>query len=399
MVKTVIVGITGSIAAYKAAEVVRGLCKQGLKVQVMMTERATQFITPLTLETLSGNPVVVDMFGKYQQGKVQHITLAKQADLVLIVPATAATIGRLATGIASDMIGATILATQAPVFLSPAMNSQMYKHPIVQDNLKHLREIGYQIITPAVGPLACGDIGDGRLADVSHIIEQVISHLDAQTDLVGKNILVTAGPTREFIDPVRFISNPSSGKMGYALARAAAGRGAEVVLVSGPTAEQPPAGVKVSKVTTAVEMLREVMEHYPGMDIIIKAAAVVDYRPVSTAMQKIKKRDAELQLTLERNPDILELLGGQKGQKILVGFAAETQDLLKNAREKLQRKNLDLIVANDIGRAGAGFSTDTNIASVLHRDGRIVELPLCSKTQLAHLILDEIISITSDDKV
>lgn len=394
MMRTVIVGVTGSIAAYKAAEVVRGLIKQGLQVLVMMTERATQFITPLTLQTLSKNPVVVDMFDKYQPGNVKHIAYAKQADLVLVVPATAATIGRLATGIADDMIGATILATDAPVFLAPAMNNRMYKHPIVQNNFKRLEGIGYQIITPDIGSLACGDMGDGRLADVTHILEQVLSRLDTQTDLTGKSILVTAGPTREFIDPVRFISNPSTGKMGYALARAAAERGARVVLVSGPTAEEPPAGIEVLKVTTAIEMLETVKEYFPGVDIVIKAAAVVDYRPASTAKQKIKKGDAQLQLTLERNPDILELLGSRKGEKILVGFAAETQDLLENAREKLQRKNLDLIVANDLGRVGAGFSSDTNIASVLHRDGRIVKFPLCTKIRLAHLILDEVLTIS-----
>jgi len=391
--KTVIVGITGSIAAYKAAEVVRGLSKQGMEVHVMMTEGACKFITPLTLETLSGNPVAVDMFSEYQREKVPHIAYAKQADLVIIVPATAATIGRLATGIADDMIGATVLATRAPVLLAPAMNSQMYNHPLVQNNLQRLEEIGYEVITPALGELACGDVGDGRLADVSHILEQVIGKLGGQNDFQGKNILVTAGPTREFIDPIRFISNPSSGKMGYALAQAAADRGANVVLISGPTGEKPPTKGKVVRVTTAAEMLQEVMKYFPKMDIVIKAAAVVDYRPQSRAVQKIKKGDGQIQLSLEKNPDILKLLGSRKGEKILVGFAAETQDLVKNAREKLTGKNLDLIVANDVGQAGAGFSTDTNIAHVLHRDGRVVEFPLGTKTQLAHLILDEVLSI------
>ncbi|NLJ34369.1 MAG: bifunctional phosphopantothenoylcysteine decarboxylase/phosphopantothenate--cysteine ligase CoaBC [Firmicutes bacterium] len=393
MAKTVIVGITGSIAAYKAAEVVRGLSKQGMEVHVMMTEGACKFITPLTLETLSGNPVAVDMFSEYQREKVPHIAYAKQADLVIIVPATAATIGRLATGIADDMIGATVLATRAPVLLAPAMNSQMYNHPLVQNNLQRLEEIGYEVITPALGELACGDVGDGRLADVSHILEQVIGKLGGQNDFQGKNILVTAGPTREFIDPIRFISNPSSGKMGYALAQAAADRGANVVLISGPTGEKPPTKGKVVRVTTAAEMLQEVMKYFPKMDIVIKAAAVVDYRPQSRAVQKIKKGDGQIQLSLEKNPDILKLLGSRKGEKILVGFAAETQDLVKNAREKLTGKNLDLIVANDVGQAGAGFSTDTNIAHVLHRDGRVVEFPLGTKTQLAHLILDEVLSI------
>ncbi len=393
MAKTVIVGITGSIAAYKAAEVVRGLSKQGMEVHVMMTEGACKFITPLTLETLSGNPVAVDMFSEYQREKVPHIAYAKQADLVIIVPATAATIGRLATGIADDMIGATVLATRAPVLLAPAMNSQMYNHPLVQNNLQRLEEIGYEVITPALGELACGDVGDGRLADVSHILEQVIGKLGGQNDFQGKNILVTAGPTREFIDPIRFISNPSSGKMGYALAQAAADRGANVVLISGPTGEKPPTKGKGVRVTTAAEMLQEVMKNFPKMDIVIKAAAVADYRPQSRAVQKIKKGDGQIQLSLEKNPDILKLLGSRKGEKILVGFAAETQDLVKNAREKLTGKNLDLIVANDVGQAGAGFSTDTNIAHVLHRDGRVVEFPLGTKTQLAHLILDEVLSI------
>jgi phosphopantothenoylcysteine decarboxylase/phosphopantothenate--cysteine ligase len=373
--KRVIVGITGGIASYKAAEVVRGLCTKGIEVHVLMTEAATRFITPLTLQTLSGNPVVVDMFAEPRLWNVQHVAYAKKADLILVAPATASFIGRLTAGIADDMVSATILATTAPVVIAPAMNSQMYRHPAVQANLNRLREMGYQLIAPGVGELACGDRGEGRLAEVSQIIDQVLGHLLRKADLAGKNLLVTAGPTREYIDPVRFISNPASGKMGYALAAAARDRGAEVVLVSGPTAQLPPPGVKVSRVTTTAEMLAAVLEHFPAMDVVIKAAAVVDYRPQTRASQKLKKGSEQYVLTLERNPDILKILGERKGDKILVGFAAETQDLIENAREKIKAKNLDLIVANDVGQRGAGFGTDTNIAAIIHRDGTIKEIP------------------------
>ena len=287
--KRVILGITGGIAAYKAAEVVRGLCTRGIEVHVLMTEAATRFITPLTMQTLSGNPVVVDMFAEPRVWNVQHVAYAKRADLVLVAPATASFIGRLAAGIADDMVCATILATTAPVLIAPAMNSQMYRHPAVQANLVRLRKMGYHLIAPDVGELACGDRGEGRLADVSQIIDQVLGHLQRKADLAGKRILVTAGPTREFIDPVRFISNPSSGKMGYALAAAARDRGAQVVLVSGPTAQVPPPGVEVIQVTTTAEMLAAVLEHFPQMDVVIKAAAVVDYRPQTTAEHKMKK--------------------------------------------------------------------------------------------------------------
>ena len=396
--KRVILGITGGIAAYKAAEVVRGLCTRGIEVHVLMTEAATRVITPLTMQTLSGNPVVVDMFAEPRVWNVQHVAYAKRADLVLVAPATASFIGRLAAGIADDMVCATILATTAPVLIAPAMNSQMYRHPAVQANLVRLRKMGYHLIAPDVGELACGDRGEGRLADVSQIIDQVLGHLQRKADLAGKRILVTAGPTREFIDPVRFISNPSSGKMGYALAAAARDRGAQVVLVSGPTAQVPPPGVEVIQVTTTAEMLAAVLEHFPQMDVVIKAAAVVDYRPQTTAEHKMKKGSEKYVLTLERNPDILKMLGGRKGDKILVGFAAETQDLIENAREKIRAKNLDLIVANDVGQRGAGFGTDTNIASIVHRDGTIRELPLCSKLELAHHILDEVVALTGGEK-
>ncbi|HHW92677.1 MAG TPA: bifunctional phosphopantothenoylcysteine decarboxylase/phosphopantothenate--cysteine ligase CoaBC [Firmicutes bacterium] len=396
--KRVIVGITGGIASYKAAEVVRGLCTKGIEVHVLMTEAATRFITPLTLQTLSGNPVVVDMFAEPRLWNVQHVAYAKKADLILVAPATASFIGRLTAGIADDMVSATILATTAPVVIAPAMNSQMYRHPAVQANLNRLREMGYQLIAPGVGELACGDRGEGRLAEVSQIIDQVLGHLLRKADLAGKNLLVTAGPTREYIDPVRFISNPASGKMGYALAAAARDRGAEVVLVSGPTAQLPPPGVKVSRVTTTAEMLAAVLEHFPAMDVVIKAAAVVDYRPQTRASQKLKKGSEQYVLTLERNPDILKILGERKGDKILVGFAAETQDLIENAREKIKAKNLDLIVANDVGQRGAGFGTDTNIAAIIHRDGTIKEIPLCSKQDLAHRILDEVVVLTRGRK-
>lgn len=393
MAKTVIVGVTGGIAAYKAAEIVRGLCKRGITVHILMTEAATRFVTPLTFQTLSGNPVVVDMFAEPRVWNVQHVAYAQRADLVLVAPATASTIGKLAAGMADDMVSATVLTTTAPVVLAPAMNSNMYNHPVVQANLRRLREIGYHIIAPGVGELACGDVGEGRLADVSQILDQVFLLLDRGQDLAGMTLLVTAGPTREYIDPVRFISNPASGKMGYALAEAARVRGGRVLLVTGPTTEQPPVGVEVVRVTTTAEMLEAVLDFFPKADIVLKAAAVSDYRPLSTAPQKIKKGEQQLQLTLERNPDILALLGSRKGDKILVGFAAETQEVLKHAQEKLRRKNLDLIVANDVSQAGAGFATDTNIATVIRRDGSIKEFPLLTKRELAHRILDEVVAL------
>ncbi|HHY36263.1 MAG TPA: bifunctional phosphopantothenoylcysteine decarboxylase/phosphopantothenate--cysteine ligase CoaBC [Firmicutes bacterium] len=396
--KRVIVGITGGIAAYKAAEVVRGLCTRGIEVHVLMTEAATRFITPLTMQTLSGNPVVVDMFAEPRLWNVQHVAYARRADLVLVAPATASFIGRLAAGIADDMVCATILATKAPVVIAPAMNSQMYRHPAVQANLDRLRDMGYHLIAPEEGELACGERGEGRLAEVARIIAEVLKHLERKADLAGKNIMITAGPTREYIDPVRFVSNPSSGKMGYALAGAARDRGARVVLVSGPTALRPPSGVQVIPVTTTAEMLAAVLEHFPEMDVVIKAAAVVDYRPQTTAEQKLKKGSDKLVLTLERNPDILKLLGERKGDKILVGFAAETQSLVENAREKIKAKNLDLIVANDVGQRGAGFGTDTNIATIIRRDGTMREIPLCSKQELAHHILDEVVALTGGER-
>ncbi|MGI6576223.1 MAG: bifunctional phosphopantothenoylcysteine decarboxylase/phosphopantothenate--cysteine ligase CoaBC [bacterium] len=394
--KTVIVGVTGGIAAYKAAEVVRGLIKKGINVHVLLTEAATRFVTPLTFQTLSGNPVVVDMFAEPKVWNVQHVAYAQQADLIIVAPATAATISRLAMGLADDMITATVMATTAPVLIAPAMNNQMYQHPTVKVNLTKLQAYGYEIVAPGVGELACGDWGEGRLASIDLILAQAEAILARKTDLAGKKFLITAGPTREFIDPVRFLSNPATGKMGYALAEAARNRGADVVLISGPTTEEPPAGVKVVPVISAEEMLQAVLNYFNEAEIVIKAAAVSDYRPVTTAAEKIKKGGDKLQLTFERNPDILQLLGERKQGKILVGFAAETWEVMAHAREKLERKNLDLIVANNIKQTGAGFATNTNIATIIRRDGSKKQLSLMIKRELAHHILDEVAMLLNE---
>lgn len=396
MGKTVIVGVTGGIAAYKAAEVVRGLIKKGINVHVLLTEAATRFVTPLTFQTLSGNPVVVDMFAEPKVWNVQHVAYAQQADLIIVAPATAATISRLAMGLADDMITATVMATTAPVLIAPAMNNQMYQHPTVKVNLTKLQAYGYEIVAPGVGELACGDWGEGRLASIDLILAQAEAILARKTDLAGKKFLITAGPTREFIDPVRFLSNPATGKMGYALAEAARNRGADVVLISGPTTEEPPAGVKVVPVISAEEMLQAVLNYFNEAEIVIKAAAVSDYRPVTTAAEKIKKGGDKLQLTFERNPDILQLLGERKQGKILVGFAAETWEVMAHAREKLERKNLDLIVANNIKQTGAGFATNTNIATIIRRDGSKKQLSLMIKRELAHHILDEVAMLLNE---
>ncbi len=387
--KKILLGITGGIAAYKSAELTRGLVKRGAEVKVIMTRNAQEFITPLTLQTLSGHPVYTDMFSLVEWSEIGHIALADYPDLIVIAPATANIIGKVAGGLADDLLSTTVMATRAPVLFCPAMNFNMFANPIVQDNIAKLSALGYLFMQPGSGELACKVVGEGRLPDPADILEAIEAAL-APKDLSGERILITAGPTREPFDPVRFVSNYSSGKMGYALATAARRRGAEVVLVSGPTALDPPAGVQFVPVSSAVEMRSAVMDRLQGATVVIKAAAVADYRPAARAETKIKKKAGNLQIELERNPDIIAEIGRKKGGRILVGFAMETEDLIENAKKKLQAKNMDLVVANDLTTAGAGFQGDTNLVKIIGRDGSIEELPLMDKIDCADRILDRV---------
>ena len=388
--KKIVVGVTGGIAAYKAVEVVSRLRKAGSEVHVMMTKEATEFVTELTFREISGQPVAQDMWAKVQQYNVEHIALANLADLMLIVPATANVLAKAATGIADDLVTTTILATKAPLFFAPAMNTGMYENPATRHNLSLLKDRGVHIIEPATGHLACGIEGKGRLPEPAAIVEEVLAFFAEAKSLQGKRVLVTAGGTEEALDPVRFLGNRSTGRMGYAIAEAAARRGAEVVLVTGPTSLSVPAGVRAVKVRSARDMEQAVLAEYDNTDVVIKAAAVADYRPKETVAQKIKKSDGELTLTLVRNPDILYELGQRKKHQLLVGFAAETNDLATYAKRKLEKKNLDFIVANDVSAKDAGFGTATNRVQIFYRDGREESQPLMSKEKLAGLILDRV---------
>jgi len=391
--KCVVLGVTGGIAAYKAVEVASRLRKLGATVYVVMTRAAANFVTPLTFREISGNAVVTSMWDEPKQWNVEHIALATRADLCVSAPATANVIGKLASGIADDMLTTTVMATKAPVLLAPAMNSGMYLNPVVQANIARLAGLGYHVLPPDEGLLACGVEGPGRLPEPEVIVARAAALLGAGGALAGRKVLVTAGPPREAIDPVRYISNHSSGKMGYAIAAAARARGADVVLVTGPTALTPPPGVRTVPVETAAEMLAAVLAEYDDCDAVVKAAAVADYRPVAPAEHKIKKHDEEMTLTLTKNPDILAELGRRKRHQVLVGFAAETRDLAANAGAKLAKKNLDMIVANDVTVPGAGFGADTNVARLLYRDGRTEELDLMAKSELAGVILDRICAL------
>lgn len=389
---TIVLGVSGGIACYKAVELVRLLVKEGFAVHVVMTRGAMEFVTPLTFQTLSGRPVLTETFSLTQESEIGHINVADSADLFVIAPATANIIGKMAAGIADDLLTTILLATQAPILVAPAMNIHMYAHPILQENLRKLRRIGYHLLEPDEGYLACGYEGKGRLPDPEKILEAVHGLLRMK-DFAGEKILITAGPSREPLDPVRYISNRSSGKMGYALARAALRRGAQVVLVSGPTALQAPAGARVVAVNTASEMHAATLREFAGCTTVIMAAAVSDYRPAQAARKKIKKGSTAVQVCLEPNPDILKELGAIKNGKFLVGFAAETEDLAVNATKKLQAKNLDMIVANDVTLAGGGFDSDTNIAAILDRSGATRTLPLMTKDELADEILDHIMAL------
>ncbi|HHV63079.1 MAG TPA: bifunctional phosphopantothenoylcysteine decarboxylase/phosphopantothenate--cysteine ligase CoaBC [Firmicutes bacterium] len=395
--KVVVLGVTGGIAAYKSAELVRRLVKLKAEVHVIMTKAAQEFVSPLTFRTLSSNPVVTDMFGEPGAWNVMHVSLAQRADIVVVAPATANCIGKIASGIADDMLTTTIMATQAPVLLAPSMNTRMFLNPIVQGNLRKLASLGYIIMEPAEGELACGDVGRGRMPEPGEIVEKICRILsdgspvmEDKRDLEGISVLVTAGPTQEALDPVRYLTNRSSGKMGYALAEAARDRGARVCLISGPTSLPAPVGVDFIRVRSAQEMFEAVIARFEDADVVIKAAAVADYRPVRVAGQKIKKGDGRMVLELEPTPDILGELGRRKGAKLLVGFAAETRDVVESAKDKLIRKNLDMIVANDVSRYDAGFNVDTNAVTIIGRDGSIEEVPLSSKREVAEKVLDAV---------
>jgi phosphopantothenoylcysteine decarboxylase / phosphopantothenate---cysteine ligase len=399
--KTIVLGVTGSIAAFKAVEVLRRLSKAGANVVTMMTRAACQFVGPLTFQTLSRHPVMLDEDAfRSTDPRMKHIWMAETGDLVLVAPTTADIIGKYANGIADDLLSTFLLTTVAPVLLAPAMETNMYTNPIVQSNLVRLKAMGVEVIEAEHGVLASGKVGQGRMAEPEQIVARVIERLTAPgipQDLIERTVLVTAGPTQEPIDTVRFISNPSSGKMGYAIAEAAHQRGAQVILVSGPTNLTPPPGVKSQSVRTACEMHEAVVREYEKADVVIKAAAVSDYRPSQFIPYKVKKTEDVQTVELVRNPDILAELGQRKGKRVLVGFAAETEDLLANAQRKVQAKHLDMIVANDVGRAGIGFQSDENKVLILHDDGRIEDLPLMSKLQLAHVILARVVERLKSD--
>lgn len=390
--KRILLCVTGGIAAYKAADLASQMIKQGAEVRAAMTANATKFVGPLTFQALTGKPVITDMFELGQESRISHIDMARHIDAAVIAPCTANVIGKLANGIADDWITTTLLATRAPRLICPAMNSRMFENSIVQENLSRLAAHGYIIAPTGYGALACGEVGAGRLLEPEQILERIEQVL-AERDLTGLKFLVTAGPTREFIDPVRYLSNPSSGKMGYACARAAARRGAEVVLVSGPAHLPRPEGVKTIMVTTAEEMLAACLEHFVDCHAVIKAAAVGDYTMAQTLDHKAPKTDRAPTLDLILAPDILFQLGQRKKNQVLVGFAAETQKLIDNASGKMKRKNLDMIVANNIAQEGAGFGTDTNIVKILAPDAPIQELPLLPKDEVADIVIDRAVEL------
>lgn len=388
--KNIILGVTGSIAAYKIASLASMLMKKGCHVHVLMTQNATNFINPITFETLTGNKCLVDTFDRNFQYSVEHVSLAKLADVVMIAPASANVIAKLAHGMADDMLTTTVLACKCKKMIAPAMNTNMYENPMVQDNLKRCAAYGMEVIDPAVGYLACGDTGAGKMPEPEILFQYIEKEAAYKKDLTGKRILVTAGPTMEAIDPVRFITNHSTGKMGYAIARAASLRGAEVTLITGRTGTQKPPFVNVIEITSAREMFDAVTGCYEDQDAIIKAAAVADYRPRHAGTEKAKKRDGDMQIELERTDDILMWLGShRKNGQFLCGFSMETQNMLENSRAKLEKKNIDMIVANNLKTAGAGFGTDTNVVTIITREKEL-ELEKMTKEEVAHRLLNEI---------
>lgn len=389
MNKTVVIGVSGGIAVYKTLDIISALRKKDIDVRVIMTDSAVKFVNPLTFQSLSQNMVVTDMFAEPKAFEIQHISLAQKADLMLIAPATANIIGKVANGIADDMLSTTVMATKAKVVFAPAMNTNMYENKIVQDNIEKLKRYGYDFIEPESGRLACGDVGKGKLATVDDIVDRVLSELqNKEKDLVGKKVLISAGPTIAPIDPVRFITNRSTGKMGYAIAEEAAERGANVILVSGPTKLNPPKGVRVININTNSEMKEEMINNFNWADIVIKSAAVADYKPKEYSDKKIKKGEGNLSLDLVRDNDILMELGERKTHQILVGFAAESNDVLDNAKDKLRRKNLDFIVANDITATDTGFGSNDNKVIIISKNHEPVYLEKMSKKQVACNIFD-----------
>jgi phosphopantothenoylcysteine decarboxylase/phosphopantothenate--cysteine ligase len=396
--KRILLGVSGGIAVYKAVEVLRRLMDLDAEVRVAMTRNAARFVSPLTFAALCGKPVLTDEFSGNEWGPMGHISVTDGLDLALVAPATANIIGKANAGIADDALSTTLLAADCPVIMAPAMNARMYCNAVVQRNIEGLKAVGVRFVDPESGPLACGVTGQGRLASAERILQSVREAFSSK-DLQGVAVLVTAGPTREPIDAVRFISNPSTGRMGYALAAAARDRGASVTLISGPTHLVPPPGVTSISVTTAEDMGRMVQEHASRCAIVIMAAAVSDFRPTEAVNRKIRKEDAAHSIPLTRTPDILQGLGSNKAGRILVGFAAETNDLVKNAGEKLRRKNLDLIVANDVGGSNSGFASETNAAVLIDRTGKVTELPLMPKTELASRIIDVIVELKKNQGV
>ena len=394
--KTVVLAVSGSIAAYKIASLASALGKLHADVQVLMTQNATNFINPITFETLTGNKCLVDTFDRNFQYSVEHVALAKRADVVLVAPASANVIGKIANGIADDMLTTTVMACKCKKIISPAMNTQMFENPIVQDNLKKLEHYGYEVIQPAVGLLACKDVGAGKMPEPETLLEYILREVAYEKDLKGKKILVTAGPTQEPIDPVRYLTNHSSGKMGYAIAKVCSMRGADVTLVSGKTAIKSPLFVDVVPVTTARDMYEAVTSRFDQQDIVIKAAAVADYRPKTISDQKVKKADGELSIEMERTDDILKYLGEHKREdQFLCGFSMETEHMLENSRKKLEKKNLDMIVANNVKVERAGFAGDTNIVTLITKDDE-TQLPLLSKEETAVEIMNKILEITAE---
>lgn len=387
--KSILLGVTGSIAAYKITGLITALRRLNAEVNVIMTKNATEIITPLTMERLSGNRCIVHTFDKNVQYSVKHISLAESADLVMIAPATANIIGKIACGIADDMLTTTVMACKCPIYISPAMNTNMFENPIVQDNISRLKTFGYKIIEPAVGWLACGSVGAGKMPDPEVLLDYIINELGHKKDMLGKRVLITAGATCEAIDPVRYITNHSTGKMGFAIAAACARRGADVTLVKAETTAPVPRFVNVIEVKSAEEMFNVVSDNFENNDIVIKAAAVADYTPVKTADNKIKKTEGELNIELKRTKDILKWLGEHKKSQYLCGFSMETQNLVENSLKKLKEKNADMIVANNLKVEGAGFGTDTNVVTLITKDGS-VELPKMSKDEVADKILDKI---------
>ena len=389
--KTVVIGVSGGIAVYKTLDVISRLRKLGVNVKVIMTKSATEFVTPLSFQSLSQNYVVCDMFEEPKTWDVEHISLAKSADVFLIAPATANVIGKIANGIADDMLTTTVMATKGKVLIAPAMNTNMYENPIVQRNISILKDLGYSFVEPESGRLACGDTGKGKLASPETIVEEVVKLLSVEKDLKGKSIVITAGPTVESLDPMRYITNRSTGKMGYSIAKKAIERGADVTLITGPTNLTPPQNLKkLIKIESAEDMYNAVVENLDENQVIIKSAAVADYKPKTYSDKKIKKSDDDLVISLDRNKDIAYEIGKIKKDKILVGFAAETNDLIENAKGKIKKKNLDFIVANDLTKEGAGFGVDTNIVKIIDKNGDITEYPKMQKEEVANVILDKV---------